>query len=138
VRVLLTVIVVCAALFAAFRVGVAHGFPDAIGRENWGRVLFAVGTAISQREHGGYGYTLSTVIETVLTYAGFTNDPKILADIGTSYPDNLHNPKLINAAIHKAVRFKWPFNPNEAVRGSGGDDIGLVDYARLSFLPGAG
>jgi hypothetical protein len=49
------------------------------------------------------------------------------------FPDNLHSPELINAAIDKAVQFKWPFNPNEAIRGSGGDDLGLVDYTRLSF-----
>ena len=50
------------------------------------------------------------------------------------FPDNLRDPALINAAIDKAVRFEWPFNPEEAIRGSGGDDLGFVDYVRLSFL----
>jgi len=96
-------------------------------------VLLAVGAAITQMEHGGYGYTTAGVMETVLTSARLTGDPKILTDLGVKFPENLHRPELINAAIDKAVHFKWPFNPNEALRGSGGDDLGLVDYTRLSF-----
>jgi len=130
---LLAVIVVCGTLLAAFRVGVDRGFPGAIGTQTWGRILFAIGAAVTQMDHGGYGYTLSTVIETILTYGGLTADPKILADAASKYPDNLRDPNLINAAIDKATRFKWPFNPDESIRGSGGDDIGLVDYARASF-----
>jgi hypothetical protein len=130
---LLAVIVASGTLFAAFRIGVDRGFPGAIGTQTWGRVLFAVGAAVTQMDHGGYGYTLSTVIETILTYGGLTDDPKILADVASKYPDNLHDSALINAAIVKAARFKWPFNPDESIRGSGGDDIGLVDYARASF-----
>jgi hypothetical protein len=85
-------------------------------------------------DHGGYGYALSTVIETILTYGGLTDDAKILAPLGVEFPDNLHDPALINAAIDKAAKFRWPFNPEEAIRGSGGDDLGFVDYVRLSFL----
>ena len=126
--------IVCLCLVAAFRIGIDRGFRDTIGMGNWGRILFGVGTAITQMDHGGYGYAMSTVIETVLTYGGLTNDPKILAPLGTEFPANLRDPTLINAAIDKAARFIWPFNPAEAVRGSGGDDLGFVDYVRLSFL----
>jgi hypothetical protein len=126
--------IVCLSLVAAFRIGIDRGFRDTIGNGNWGRILFGVGTAITQMDHGGYGYAMSTVIETVLTYGGLTNDPKILAPLGTEFPANLRDPTLINAAIDKAARFIWPFNPAEAVRGSGGDDLGFVDYVRLSFL----
>jgi hypothetical protein len=126
--------IVCLCLVAAFRIGIDRGFRDSIGMGNWGRILFGVGTAITQMDHGGYGYAMSTVIETVLTYGGLTNDPKILAPLGTEFPANLRDPTLINAAIDKAARFIWPFNPAEAVRGSGGDDLGFVDYVRLSFL----
>jgi hypothetical protein len=129
----LTLVIVCLSLFSTIRIGIDRGLPDSIGEESWGRVLFAVGAAITQMEHGGYGYTIAGVIESVLTSAGLTGDPKLLADLGVKFPDNLHSPELINSAIDKAVHFKWLFNPNEAIRGSGGDDLGLVDYARLSF-----
>jgi len=128
------VALVCILLAAAFRVALERGLRDDIGTETWGRALFGIGAAITQLKHGGYGYTLSTVVETVLTYGGLTNDPTILAPMGAKFPENLRDPALINAAVDKAVHFKWPFNPNEAVRGSGGDDLGLVDYARISFL----
>jgi hypothetical protein len=130
----LTAAIVCLCLVAAFRIGIDRGFRDTIGDGNWGRILFGVGTAITQMDHGGYGYAMATVIETVLTYGGLTDDPKILASFGTKFPANLRDPSLINAAIEKAARFTWPFNPDEAVRASGGDDLGFVDYVRLSFL----
>jgi len=129
----LVLAIVCLSFFSAIRIGIDRGLPNSIGEESWGRVLFAVGAAITQMEHGGYGYTIASVMETVLTSAGLTGDPKILADLGMKFPENLHRPELINGAIDKAVHFKWPFNPNEAIRGSGGDDLGLVDYTRLSF-----
>jgi hypothetical protein len=130
----LAVALVCVSLVAALGVCVERRLHEEIGTETWGRALFAIGAAITQLKHSGYGYTLSTVIETILTYGGLTNDATILASLGAKFPENLRDPALINAAIDKAVQFKWPFNPNEAVRGSGGDDLGLVDYARLSFL----
>jgi len=130
----LAVAIVCVSLIAAFRVGVERGLRDTVGNGSWGRILFGVGTAITQMDHGGYGYALSTVIETILTYGGLTDDTKILAPLGVEFPDNLRDPALINAAIDKAAKFRWPFNPDEAIRGSGGDDLGFVDYVRLSFL----
>jgi hypothetical protein len=130
----LAVAIVCLCLIEAFRIGVDRGFRDSIGDGNWGRILFGVGTAITHMDHGGYGYALSTVIETILKYGGLTDDPKILAPLGVEFPSNLRDPGLINAAIEKAARFKWAFNPEDAIRGSGGDDLGFVDYVRLSFL----
>jgi len=129
----LAVGIICVALFASFRIGLVRGLSDSIGQASWGRVLFAVGAAITEMEHGGYGYTTSNAVETVLIYAGLGSDSEILAKLGTKFPDNLKNTTLMNAAIDKAVHFKWPFNPNEQVRGGGGDDLGFVDYARLSF-----
>jgi hypothetical protein len=130
---LLAVVVVYGSLFASYRIGVDRGFPEAIGTGGWGRMLFAFGAAIAQMRHGGYGYTIPGPIETILTYAGLTGDAKILGDLGTKFPDNLRNPVLIDAGIEKAVRFNSPIDPNEGVRGSGGDDLGLVDYVRFSF-----
>ena len=63
----LAVAFVSVSLIAAFHLGVERGFRDTIGTGNWGRILFGVGTAITQTDHGGYGYALSTVIETILT-----------------------------------------------------------------------
>jgi hypothetical protein len=60
-------------LISAFGFGVERGFRDTIGNGNWGRILFGVGTAITRMDHGGYGYALSTIIETVLTYGGLTD-----------------------------------------------------------------
>jgi hypothetical protein len=128
------VTIVCISLIGAFRIGIDRGLRDSIGTGSWGRVLFGVGAAITQMEDGGYGYTMSTVIETVLKYGGLTADPEILAPLGAKFPDNLRDTALINAAIDNAAKFRWPFNPEEAIRGSGGDDLGFVDYVRLSFL----
>jgi hypothetical protein len=127
-------VIVCVSLIAAFCLGVERGYRDTIGNESWGRILFGVGTAITQMDHGGYGYALSTVIETVLTYGGLTDNPTILAPLGAKFPNNLRDPALINAAIEKAVQLKWPFDPEVGIRGSGGDDVGFVDYVKLSFL----
>jgi hypothetical protein len=130
----LAAMIVGLCLLAAFRIGIERDLRDTIGDESWGRILFGVGAAITQMDHGGYGYSLSTVVETLLTYGGLTDDPKILAPLGKQFPTNLRDPSFINAAIEKAARFRWPFNPEEAIRGSGGDDLGFVDYVRLSFL----
>jgi hypothetical protein len=129
----LTIAAVVISLFVAYQVGVNRGFRDWLGQESYGRVLFAVGAAITQTQQGGYGHSLSSVIETVLTYGGITADNTILEKLGTKFPDNLRNTALINAAIDKAVQFKWPFNPDTDVRGSAGDDIGFVDYTKLAF-----
>src|SRR5438445_6834042 len=58
--------IICVALFASFRIGLVRGLSDSIGQASWGRVLFAVGAAVTEMEHGGYGYTTSNVVETVL------------------------------------------------------------------------
>jgi hypothetical protein len=130
---LVAVIAICSSLFASYRIGVERGFPDTIGTGAWGRMLFAFGAAIAQMRHGGYGYTIPDAMETVLTYGGLTGDSKILTGIGRKFPENLRDPALIDAAIGKAVRFSSPIDPNQGVRGSGGDDLGFVDYTRLSF-----
>ena len=97
--------IVCLCLLAAFRIGIDRGFRDTVGEGNWGRILFGVGTAITQMDHGGYGYAMSNIIETVLKYGGLTGDPEILATVGVQFPANLRDPNLINAAIEKAARF---------------------------------
>lgn len=121
-------------MFLAFRAGLVRGLQDTIADQAWGRAQFAIGSAITSMKHRGYGYTISPGIQTTLEYAGLTGDPSVLKTLGTTFPDNLRNPALINKAIQKAVDFKAPFNPRTEVRGNGGDDVGLVDFARLSFF----
>src|SRR5712692_3774908 len=127
------IVAVCLSFAAAFQIGVDRGFRDSLGKESYGRILFAVGAAIT-RAHGGYGYSFSSVIETILSFGGLTGDATILKDLGMKFPDNLSNTTLVNAAIDKALTFKWPFDPDKDVRGSAGDDLGIVDYVRLGFL----
>jgi hypothetical protein len=67
---LLTSVVVVISLFEAYQVGVIRGFRDWLGQESYGRVLFAVGAAITQMQHGGYGFSVSSVIERILLMEG--------------------------------------------------------------------
>jgi hypothetical protein len=120
-------------LFAVFRVGLIRDLQDRIGTANWGRMLFGLGAAITELDHGGYGYTIANVVENRLILGGLTDNADILAKLGTQFPDNLHNSKLINTAIDTAVHVKWDFNPAKDIRGAGDDDIGFVDYVRISF-----
>src|SRR2546423_11517290 len=89
-----TIVYLC--LLAAFRIGIDLGFRDIIGQGNWGRILFGIGTAITQMDHGGYGYAMSNVIETVLKYGGLTCQPAVLGTRGVQIP-----PKFPGLNLHK-------------------------------------
>jgi len=130
---IIATVLVAAALFSAFRTGIGRDLHSTFAAQSWGRVQFAIGAAVTSRYHGGYGYTISDVVRGVLTYAGLTGDPATLKSLGLTFPDNLRIPSLMENAIKKAISFTWPFNPNEQVTGSQGEDVGLVDYVRLSF-----
>src|SRR5215510_6892716 len=122
------------ALFATFRAGIMRDLHSTFADQSWGRVQFSIGAAITSLYHGGYGYTISNVVKTVLASGGLTGDPIMLKAAGVTFPDNLRNPNLMESAIRKAIAFNWPFNPGEQVTGSSGEDVGLVDYVRLSFI----
>jgi len=100
----------------------------------WGRAQFAIGAAITTLYHGGYGYTNAHDVRAALAKGGLTGAPIELRQARVKFPDNLRNPSLIDNAINKAVEIKWDFNPDENVTGSAGEDLGLVDYVRLSFI----
>jgi hypothetical protein len=121
-------------LWAAFRAGLVRDLHSTFSDQSWGRVQFAIGSAITSLYHGGYGYTISDVVRSVLVSAGLTGDPALLQTAGLTFPENIRNPTVIQNAIKKAAAFSWSFNPNEQVMGSAGDDVGLVDYVRLSFI----
>lgn len=129
----LLIAVACCALFITFRTGLVRGFQDIIGTESWGRVLYGIGSAITQIDHGGYGYTIADGVEARLQLGGLTGNADILSKLGTKFPDNLHNSTLINHAIDDARTVKWPFNPATGVRGAGSDDIGFADYVKMGF-----
>jgi len=130
---IIATVLVAAALFTAFRTGIRRDLHSTFAAQSWGRVQFAIGAAVTSRYHGGYGYTISDVVRGVLTTGGLTGDPATLKSVGLTFPDNLRTPTLMENAIKKAISFTWPFNPNEQVTGSQGEDVGLVDYVRLSF-----
>src|SRR5688572_18486589 len=120
--------------FSAFRVGLVRGVHDTIVDHAWGRAQFAIGAAVTSMRHGGYGYTIASPVKTLLEYAGLTGDATILKSLGSTFPENLRNPVLINKAIETAADFKQPVSRDEHVSGNGGDDVGTVDFVRLSFL----
>jgi hypothetical protein len=107
---------------------------ETIADEAWGRAQFSIGAAITAMAHGGYGYGMWNPIKTVLEYAGLSGDPAVLAHSGLKFPSNLRNPVLLDNAILRAIQFKAPFNPDRDVHGNGGEDVGLVDFVRLSFF----
>ena len=59
--------------------------------------------------------------------------PPSLSKLGTQFPDNLHDAKLIDAAIANGCRLPFRVSPDTGVRGATDDDVGLADYVTLSF-----
>ncbi len=52
-------------VFAAFRTGILRDLHAMFADQSWGRVQFSIGAAITSLD-GGYGYTTSDVIKTIL------------------------------------------------------------------------
>jgi len=129
----LLIVVIAGVIFASFRIGLVRDFDDRLSNESWGRMLFGIGAAITQIDYGGYGYTVSAPVEGTLMQGGLTDDPAILSRLGTQFPDNLHDAKLIDTAIAMAARLPFPVSPDTGVRGATDDDVGLADYVTLSF-----
>jgi hypothetical protein len=121
-------------LCAAFRTGLVRDLHSTLADHSWGRVQFAIGSAITSLYHGGYGYTISDVIRHVLATSGLTATPDLLKEAGLTFPENLRDPVVMENAIKKAIAYNWPFNSNEQVTGSSGEDVGLVDYVKLAFI----
>jgi hypothetical protein len=121
-------------LWAAFRSGLVRDLHSTFADQSWGRVQFAIGSAITSLYHGGYGYTISDVIRNILATSGLTATPDLLKEAGLTFPENLRDPGVMENAIKKAIAYNWPFNSNEQVTGSSGEDVGLVDYVKLSFI----
>ena len=129
----LLILLVAAAVFASFRIGLVRNFDDRLSNESWGRMLFGIGAAITHIDYGGYGYTVSALVEGALMEGGLTDSPVILSRLGMQYPDNLRNARLLDAAIAKAAQLPYPVSPDTGVRGATDDDVGLADYVTFSF-----
>ena len=135
-RALSAFMAICIFIFlsVAFQIGISRNLQNTIADQSWGRVQFAIGAAITSMKFGGYGYTIAAPVRVALDNGGLTGDPAKLTALGLGFPDNLRNPAVINKAINQALELNWPFDSRNQVTGIGGDDIGLVDFTRLSFF----
>jgi hypothetical protein len=122
-----------ASLLAAFGIGVERHLHASFADQSYGRVQFAVGSAITSMKYGYRGYTIAEPVRKALEQAGLTGDPVVLKNLAVQFPDNLRDPALINRAIEKAAELRA--DPAQSVQqfGNGGEDMGLVDFARISF-----
>lgn len=126
----IAVISVIAIVLIAFRIGILRGFDHTIGIEEYGRLEFAIGGAVTDQVFGVSGYVIGRHVEEILITNGLTADESVLAKLGVRFPDNLRNPVLVERAIDRAVGFVYGAGP---ARGASGDDPGMIDYVKLSF-----
>ena len=82
----LLILLLAAAVFASFRIGLVRNFDDRLSDQSWGRMLFGIGAAITQIDYGGYGYTVSAPVEGTLMQGGLTDDPAISVEAGHAVP----------------------------------------------------
>jgi hypothetical protein len=128
-----------AAMGASIFTGYQSGFHQRLSPHNIGRYLFAISVALTDRVYGLDGYVFYEPVETALKEGGLTDQAALLEKLAVTYPDNLTNPALIDAAIMRASQLdlKIPLpqlqTPKYGVRGSPGDDVGLADFVKLSF-----
>jgi hypothetical protein len=119
---------------ATFRAGIDGGMDRLVSMEGYGRVLNAIAAVMTkQRFHEG-GYALSDCIYRELEGRGFTADPEIAKQAGTTVPQNLRA-HFLDKLLEDMERDlpKLPSNCAVAIRGLGADDVGYVDFARIAF-----
>ena len=117
-------------LFLAFRLAVVRGFDHTIGTDAWGRMLFGIGSVITEQSLGIGGYVVSSSVEAALGDSGITGAPARLEKLDRKFPENLRDPVLIDKAIATASNYRGLAG---RLRGPSGDDPGFVDYVKLSF-----
>jgi len=126
---------VATTLYAGFQ----SKFDQRIGSQAYGRFLYALSTAVSELSHGLKGYVYFEPVESALKQGGLNDDDAVLAKYGLHFPENLSHPDLINSAIEHATRLPVVIppvaqqTPRHNVRGSPGEDLGLVDLVKWSF-----
>jgi len=120
--------------------GLQQKFDQQISTGSLGRYVYGIAAALSDEAYGLRGYAYYEPVEAALQKAGLTDDPVILNKHGTHYPDNLRDPNLINGAIRDAARLQITIPPLERqlpeyfVRAAPGEDLGIVDLVKLSFM----
>jgi hypothetical protein len=119
-------------IFAAFRVGLVRGFDHAISAEGYQRLAFGLDAAIARMDYGIGGYVFNQSIAATLASGGFSADPAVLAGVGTTFPDNLHDAHLLDAAIARATHLPATIE-KEPVITFVNDDLGIVDFSTISF-----
>src|SRR4051812_11578500 len=121
---------------ATFRVGVAKNLPGTFTTEEWGRHLFGMGAALTRARFGIGGYVIDGPIEQTLQAAGITANPDMLAALGTRFPENLRDERLMQNALERARDFAVPAPPPgdyQRLRGPVGDDVGIATYTSIAF-----
>jgi hypothetical protein len=119
---------------ATFRAGIDGGMDRLVSMEGYGRVLNAIAAVMTnQRFHEG-GYALSNCIYSELEGRGFTADPKIAKQAGTTVPQNLRA-YFLDKLLEDTERDlpKLQSHCAVAIRGLGADDLGYVDFAQIAF-----
>jgi len=131
----LLAIILFTALFVgyAYKLGQVKGWDRFLPLEGWGRYQFAIGVNTAER-FGFRGYVLPDFIETELAKNGITEQEIYLSKLGSKYPDNFKDEGLLGRAFHALGNGNIPAPLSASLRGTSGDDIGLVDYVRFAFL----
>ncbi|MFL5086090.1 MAG: hypothetical protein ACJ8FP_14845, partial [Xanthobacteraceae bacterium] len=123
-------------LGATFNAGVEKDLVGTFTSQGWGRYLFGIGAALTQSRFGIGGYVIDNPIEQKLQSEGLTDNPDILKSLGTTFPQNLRDRRLMQNALERARDFAVPPPPpgdHQRLRGAVGDDVGIASFASLSF-----
>jgi hypothetical protein len=118
---------------AIFRVGIEKNMVGTFSGNDWGRYLFALGATLTKFRLGTGGYVIDSAIEGQLMLGGLNADPPTWPRLGAKYPDNWHDPELMQRALDRALHADIPPPTDDRLRGSQGDDVGLATFTALAF-----
>jgi hypothetical protein len=121
----LAAVSVLLSLFGMYQIGSERGLDHRLGIEAWGRAVVAIAGAFTDK-----GYALSTAVEDAIYSGGLTDRADILLPLGLQFPENLQMAAVIDTSILKGLAVR---NEPSTVRPPAGDDLGLIDFAKLGF-----
>jgi hypothetical protein len=90
---------IVAALVGSFRLGLERGFDHTIDVEAYGRMLFAIGAAVSDEVHGKHGYVIDDIADSTLSNSG----------LRTGHKERDCSQRRPRALDHELFRVKRPF-----------------------------